>query len=199
MPASDVAHSASPTPYSATRLVVLTAPSGAGKTTIAKRLLAEVSGLRFSVSAATRPPRDHERDGVDYHFVTDARFREMIDAGDFLEWEEVYPGRFYGTPRSELDRGGVLLLDMDVKGALHVKEMFDGGALTIFIAPPSLDVLGQRLLARGTETEKTLYIRLARARDEMTFAPRFDHLVVNEILDAAVAETLALVRSYLAQ
>lgn len=183
------------------RLVVLTAPSGAGKTTIAHRLLAEVDGLRFSVSATTRPPRPHEREGVDYHFVSAEGFQALIDTGALLEWEEVYPGRFYGTPAHELDRvppGGALLLDVDVKGALHVKALYGDRVLTVFVAPPSLAVLEDRLRTRGTETEKTLALRLARARDEMLYAPRFDRVVVNADLDAAVAETLGLVRAFLA-
>jgi guanylate kinase len=185
----------------APRVVVITAPSGAGKTTIARRLLAQIPGLRFSVSATTRPPRPHEQDGVDYHFVSVEDFHRLKDEGALIEWEEVYPGRFYGTPHAELARltpGGALLLDVDVKGALHIKELFGANALTIFVAPPSLAVLEERLRARGTETDKTLHIRLAWARDELTYAPRFDHVVVNERLDTAVAETLALVRSFLA-
>ncbi len=182
------------------RLVIVTAPSGAGKTTIAHRLLAALPRLRFSVSATTRAPRAHERDGVDYHFVTADAFHKMLRDDALLEWEEVYPGRFYGTPREELDRvpeGGALLLDVDVKGALHLKQLFGDRALTLFIAPPSLAVLEERLVRRGTETEKTLAIRLARARDEMGYAGHFDAVVVNEHLETAVDETLARVRLFL--
>lgn len=182
------------------RIVVVTAPSGAGKTTIAHRLLAAIPELRFSVSATTRPPRAHERDGVDYHFVDGPAFEALRAADALLEWEEVYPGRFYGTPRAELARvapGGALLLDVDVKGALHVKDLFGADALTLFIAPPSLAVLEARLRARGTESEKTLAVRLARARDELAYADRFDHVVVNERLEEAVEETLTRVRTFL--
>lgn len=181
-------------------IIALTAPSGAGKTTIAHRLLAAVPGLRFSVSATTRPARPHERHGVDYYFVGPERFRELAAAGALLEYEEVYPGRFYGTLVSEVERAlqtGSVLLDVDVKGALHVKKLYGDRALTIFIAPPSLDVLEARLRARNTETETTLAARLDRARDELTYAPRFDHTVVNDGLEDAVAETLRLVRSFL--
>ncbi len=181
-------------------IIALTAPSGAGKTTIAHRLLAAVPGLRFSVSATTRPPRAHEQHGVDYHFVGGERFRELAAAGAFVEFEEVYPGRFYGTLLSEVERAlltGSVLLDVDVKGALNVKKLYGDRALTIFIAPPSLETLEARLRARNTETEATLATRLERARTELAYAPRFDHTVVNDSLEVAVAETLNLVHSFL--
>lgn len=180
------------------RFVVLTAPSGAGKTTIARRLLAALPGLRFSVSATTRPPRDGEVDGRDYHFVSPERFQAMIEAGELIEWQEVYAGRYYGTPRAELARDGrALLLDIDVKGARNIKRLYGRDVLTLFVAPPSLAALEARLRARGTETEETLHARLGRARAEMELADDFDHVVVNDDLDVAVAETLALVTAYL--
>lgn len=181
-------------------IIALTAPSGAGKTTIAHRLLAAVPGLRFSVSATTREPRPHERNGVDYHFITPERFRELAAAGALLEYEEVYPGRFYGTLLAEVERAlqtGSVLLDVDVKGALNVKKLYGDHALTLFIAPPSIEVLEARLRARNTETEASLATRLDRAREELTYAPRFDHTVVNDVLEDAVAETLTLTRSFL--
>ena len=185
------------------KLLVLTAPSGAGKTTIARRLMAEVPGLRFSVSATTRPPRDGEVEGVHYHFLTPGEFSERLDAGDFLEHEEVYPGRFYGTLRPELEKlateAGVraVVLDIDVKGALNVKRLYGDAARTLFVAPPSLAALAARLDARGTEDATQRAVRLERAKLEMAYAPEFDAVVVNDDLDTAVAEAVGLVRAFL--
>lgn len=179
---------------------MLTAPSGAGKTTIARRVLQEVPELRFSTSATTRPPRAHERDGVDYYFMPEERFRALIREGAFLEYEEVYPGRLYGTLRSEVDRTSgtrPILLDIDVKGALNVKRIYGEEALALFVRPPSLQVLRERLRRRATETEATLRERLGRAAMELDQADRFDAVVVNDNLDEAVAETLRHVRSFL--
>ena len=184
------------------KLLVLTAPSGAGKTTLARRLMAEVPGLRFSVSATTRAPREKERDGVDYHFLTPEAFAEAVRRGDFLEYEEVYPGRFYGTLRPALDAlaaapgTAAVVLDVDVKGALNVKRLYADRALALFIAPPSLEELAARLRTRGTETEAAIATRLARAEMEMGHAHAFDRVVVNDDLERAVAETVALTRSF---
>lgn len=182
------------------KIVVLTAPSGAGKTTIARALLREIPSLHFSVSATTRPPRPNEQDGVHYHFVSEAQFRSYIDDGALLEYEEVYPGRFYGTLRTEVDRAtedGHVLLDVDVKGALNVKRLYGDRALTVFVRPPSLDVLAERLQRRATETESTLAMRLETARHEIEYAGCFDAIVVNDDLDRAVADALAYVRTFL--
>ena len=182
------------------KIVILTAPSGAGKTTIAGRVLQELPALRFSTSATTRAPRPHEQDGVDYHFMSEERFRELIREGALLEYEEVYPGRFYGTLHSEVDRSSAaqpVLLDIDVKGARSVKEIYGEEALAIFIRPPSLQALGERLRGRATETEATLRERLGRAAMEMEQAERFDAVVVNDHLEEAVAETLRIIRSFL--
>ena len=184
------------------RLVVLTAPSGAGKTTIARRLMDEVEGLRFSVSATTRSPRTGETDGVHYHFLPLGTFVERLEAGDFLEHEEVYPGRFYGTLRPELERLAAapdvraVILDVDVKGALAVKGLYGDRALTLFVAPPSLDALADRLAARGTETEGQIATRLDRAQMELAHADAFDAVVVNDDLDVAVGETVGHVRRF---
>ena len=185
------------------KLLVLTAPSGAGKTTIARRLMDEVPGLRFSVSATTRPARPGEEDDVHYHFLTLGEFSERLEAGEFLEHEEVYPGRFYGTLRPELEALAAqadvraVVLDIDVKGAVNVKRLYGDAALTLFVRPPSLAALAARLRARGTETPDRVAERLERAKMEVSMAPEFDAVVVNDDLDTAVAETVALVRAFL--
>ena len=184
-------------------LIVLTAPSGAGKTTIARRLMAEVPGLVFSVSATTRSAREGEVDDVHYHFLTLGAFAERLAAGDFLEHEEVYPGRYYGTLRPELEAlaarpdVAAVILDIDVKGAVNVKRLYGDHALTLFVAPPSLAALEDRLYSRGTETEAQVAMRLERAQMEMDYAPQFDTVVVNDDLDTAVEETVAAVRAFL--
>lgn len=183
------------------KIVVLTAPSGSGKTTIARRVLEAIPEMRFSVSATTRSPRPHEREGIDYYFVSPERFRALVAEGELLEHEEVYPGRFYGTLRSEVERLAErvpVLLDIEVKGALNVKRLFGDEALVLFIRPPSLEALEARLWARGTETPTSLRQRLERARGEIAFADRFDAVIVNDDLDRAVEETLQRVRSFLA-
>ena len=185
------------------KLLVLTAPSGAGKTTIARRLMDRVPGLMFSVSATTRPPRPGEEDDVHYHFLSPDAFSARLATGDFLEHEEVYPGRFYGTLRPELEalaaRPDVraVVLDIDVKGALNVKRIYGDAALTLFVAPPSLHALADRLHARGTESEDQVAVRLERAEMELATAPQFDVTVVNDDLDRAVEETTAHVQAFL--
>jgi len=182
-------------------MVLFAAPSGSGKTTLARRVMALCPNLRFSVSVTTRPPRAGERDGHDYHFVSPEAFRALIAQNAFIEFEEVYPGRFYGTPNSELKAaeaaGEILVLDLDVQGARRIKEKFGHDVLTLFIAPPSLEVLEARLRARGTETEDTLRTRLARAQFEMEQAAYFDKVIVNDVLERAVEETLSHLMAYL--
>ncbi len=182
------------------RIIVLTAPSAAGKTTIARRVLEAFPGMAFSVSVTTRPPRPGEQDGRDYHFVSREAFERMRAAGELLEYEEVYPGLFYGTPRSAVEaaaRTHPVLLDIDVKGALNVKQLFGDRALALFIAPPSLDTLEERLRRRGTETEASLRARLDRAREEMAYRDRFDAVIVNDDLERAVAEAIEQVGAFL--
>jgi guanylate kinase len=184
------------------KIIVLTAPSGAGKTTIAHRLLDAIPHLQFSVSATTRPPRENEVHGEDYFFLSEEQFEQRLDEGDLLEFEEVYPGRYYGTLRSEVRRKseeGPVLLDIDVKGALNVKKAFGEEAFALFIAPPSADELRRRLRKRGTEDPSSLQQRIERASLEMEAADRFDAVVVNDDLEPAVEETLRKVRQFLSE
>lgn len=185
------------------RIVVLTAPSGAGKTTIAKRVMETIPELRFSVSATTRARRSHERDGIDYHFIDLDRFQRYIDEGEMLEFEEVYPGRLYGTLRTEVEskaQDGSVLLDIDVRGAERIKDLYGDDALVIFVRPPSEDELERRLRNRATEDEDTIRVRLDRAKSELRFAAsdRCDVVVENDDLERAVEETLGVVRRFLA-
>lgn len=180
--------------------IVLTAPSGSGKTTIARAISKAIPELKFSVSATTRPPREDEIDGVHYHFFSDEAFKAAIDAGDFLEYEEVYPGRFYGTLFREIERideQGPVLLDIDVKGAMRMKAYAGDSALVLFIHPPSLETLKNRLLARGTESPEWLQRRIARAELELSYASKCDQVIYNDVLETAVAETLHAVQQFL--
>lgn len=170
--------------------VILAAPSGSGKTTIVKRLLAEMPVFKFSISATTRPARSTEKDGVDYHFISVDDFQAKIDDGEFIEWEMVYEGKYYGTLKSEIDRiyslQKVPLLDIDVVGAINIKNQYQGQALTVFIKPPSIAVLQQRLEHRGTDASDIIQERVAKAAHELSFEPAFDLVIVNDDLDTAV-------------
>lgn len=183
------------------KLVILSAPSGAGKTTIVRHLLATEPALAFSVSATTRPPREGEVHGGDYFFMSVEDFKGSIAAGEFVEWEEVYPGRFYGTLRSELERiwgeDRHALFDIDVEGGVRLKELYPTRALALFVSPPSMEVLEQRLRERGTEDPAALAVRVGKARKEMTYQDRFDAVVVNDDLDKACREAFSLVRRFL--
>ncbi len=186
------------------KIIVIAAPSGCGKSTIIKALFDEENAseldLRFSISATTREPRPGEKEGVNYYFMTEEAFRDAIVEGEFLEYEEVYPGRFYGTLRSEVDRiigeGHNVLLDIDVNGALGVKKIYGDRALTIFVRPPSVDELRRRLEARGTETPDVIDQRIDRAEYELSRSPMFDRVVVNDELDEAVRQTRNLVDGF---
>lgn len=184
------------------KCVIISAPSGAGKTTIVHHLLAQGLGLAFSVSATSRAKRAHEQDGRDYFFLEPEEFKARIAAGAFVEWEEVYAGQYYGTLRSEIDRiwseGHHPIFDVDVEGGLNLKKAFGADALALFVAPPSLAVLEERLHARGTESAESLQRRVDKATHELTYASRFDAVVVNDDLPRACSEALELVRTFLA-
>ncbi|MDR1344479.1 MAG: guanylate kinase [Tannerellaceae bacterium] len=183
------------------KLVILSAPSGAGKSTIISYLLRQDLGLSFSVSATSRLPRGQEREGREYYFLSPEQFRAGIEAGDFLEYEEVYPGRFYGTLKSEVrrmrDMGENVIFDVDVAGGCRIKEYYGEQALSVFIQPPSLDELRTRLEKRGTDGPEAIRSRMAKAEYEMGFASRFDVAIVNDDLEKALAETLATVKTFL--
>lgn len=180
------------------KIIVLSAPSGTGKSSIIKRLLDHPElRLGFSVSATSRAPRGTEQHGVEYYFITHDEFKQRAEAGDFVEWEEVYPGTCYGTLKSEVKRvteaGQNLIMDIDVKGGLNVKKCYGEQALTIFILPPSKEELERRLRGRGTDSEDTIRKRLDKADYELSFAPQFDIRVVNDDLDRAVEEVRSLI------
>lgn len=184
------------------KCIIVSAPSGAGKTTIVKHLLAQGLGLEFSVSATSRPRRIGEVDGKDYFFLTVDEFKGRIESGEFVEYEEVYPGRFYGTLRSELERiwnaGHHAIFDLDVIGGLDLKELYQTRALALFVKPPSLEHLERRLNDRNTETPETLRMRVEKATHELSYADRFDAVIVNDDRDRACAEAAQLVRTFLA-
>lgn len=183
------------------KLVIVTAPSGAGKTTIVRHLLSTFDNLVFSVSATTRSKRDYEVDGKDYYFISQADFRAHIVAGDFLEWEEVYDNQFYGTLKSEVSRIWDaqlhIIFDIDVKGALNIKNAYPQDSLAIFVKPPSPEVLFQRLIGRQTENAESLKKRLARAEEELGYENKFDHILVNDTLEHALEESERVVGEFL--
>lgn len=190
-------------PHATGRLIIVSAPSGAGKTTLVHHLLAQPAlGLRFSVSATSRPMRQGEVDGRDYHFISSEEFRQRVAHGDFLEWEEVYPGRLYGSLRSEVDsmlqHGHNVIFDVDVVGGLHIKKVYGPRALAVFIQPPSVEALRQRLEARNTEDAGTLAMRIGKATHELGYGPRFDAVVVNQDLARAKDEIVDRVAAFLA-
>ncbi len=181
---------------------MITAPSGSGKTTLVKRLLAACPNLEFSISACTRQPRAGETHAKDYYFYDEATFKNLIAEDAFIEWEMVYTGKYYGTLRSEILRireaNKYPLVDIDVKGALAIEEQFRKYALSIFIEAPSIEVLRQRLTARGTETAQSLEERVEKALHELTFAHRFDRIIINDDLDTATKELVTTVEAFIA-
>ncbi len=183
------------------KAIIVSAPSGAGKTTIVHRLLESGLPFGFSVSATSRPRRLNEVNGVDYFFLSPEEFMKKVKNGEFIEWEEVYENQYYGTLKSEIERiwqeKKHALFDVDVKGGISLKKYFGPQALAIFIKPPSLQALYERLQSRGTETEESLKKRMAKAEYELSFASRFDAVVENNILEEAVAEVYKLVVNFI--
>ncbi len=183
------------------KLIIFSAPSGTGKSTIISRLMEhEELHLAFSISCTSRPPRGTERNGVEYFFVSPDEFRAKIEAGEFLEYEEVYKDRYYGTLRSQVDKqlaeGQNVVLDIDVNGGCRVKEAYADRALSVFIQPPSVAELRRRLESRGTDAPEVIEQRLARAEFELGIAPKFDRIVVNDDLDTAVSKALRIVKDF---
>ena len=182
------------------KVIVIVAPSGAGKTTIAQRLLKEYPEIKFSVSATTRNPRENEDNGEDYYFLSDEEFDQKIRNEEFLEWEH-YSGNRYGTLRSEVDKlvesGYFPLLDIEVKGALNVQRLYNSDAISIFIEPPSMKELKNRLSKRGSETKESLQHRLKRAEMELDYADRFDYSVVNDDLEEAYTEVKNIIEPFI--
>ena len=183
------------------KAIIICAPSGAGKTSIVRYLLDALPYLAFSVSACSRPKRGDETDGKDYYFLTADEFRSRIEAGGFVEWEEVYPGSYYGTLKSDLERiwieGRVPVFDVDVKGGLSLKTWFGSDALAIYIKPPSIEALENRLKNRGTETEETLRKRIERAEFELGFASKFDFAIINDNLERACKDAVEAITGFL--
>lgn len=184
------------------KLIIFAAPSGSGKTTIVKHLLALGMNLSFSVSATTRPKRENEHHGKDYFFLTQEEFKQQISAGAFLEWEEVYEGTYYGSLKTEVDKelqeGKNILFDVDVVGASNIKKIYGNQALAIFIKPPSIDILKERLLIRNTESEHTLQRRIGKAEYELTFEDQFDITIINENILDAQEEAKLIIQNFIA-
>jgi guanylate kinase len=183
------------------KLIILSAPSGSGKTTIVHHLLQRGLPLEFSVSACTREPRENETDGKDYYFISVDEFKNRIKNKEFIEWEEVYPGKFYGTLKNELDRiwknGKNVLFDVDIAGGLNLKKQFGSNALAIYVRAQSIEELEKRLRKRGTDSDADIRTRLKKAREEMTYEKKFDLVLVNVDLDTAVKKAFEAVNKFL--
>ncbi|MBR5830652.1 MAG: guanylate kinase [Tidjanibacter sp.] len=185
------------------KLIIFSAPSGSGKTTIVRRLMEIVEGLEFSVSATSRAPRGVEQDGQDYYFLSGEEFDKRIAEDAFVEWEEVYAGTKYGTLRSELERiwskGHTILFDVDVKGGVRLKDIFGEQALSIFVMPPSIEELRRRLEGRATDTPEKIEQRIGKAAEEIGYAERFDLTIINDDLEAAVEQVRRVVEKFIAE
>ena len=183
------------------KVLIFSAPSGSGKSTIVNHILGLHPEIEFSVSATSRPPRGQEQDGVEYYFLSVEEFRRRIEADQFGEYEQVYEGRYYGTLKSEVERiwakGHVIIFDVDVKGGVNLKKYFGDKALSVFIQAPSVEELKRRLIARNTDTPEAIAERVAKAAEEMTYAPKFDVVLINDNLDKAYAEAEKMVDDFL--
>ena len=185
------------------KVLIFSAPSGSGKSTVVNHILGGHKGIEFSVSATSRPPRGEEKDGVEYFFYSADIFRLLVRDDKFVEFEEVYPDRFYGTLKAEVNRiwarGNVIIFDVDVKGGVNLKKYFGDQALSVFIQAPSVEVLRERLVKRGTDSPEDIEKRVAKAAEEMTYAPQFDKVLINDDLATALAEADAMVDTFLAE
>lgn len=183
------------------KVIIFSAPSGSGKSTIVSHILKLHPEMEFSVSATSRAPRGQERNGIEYHFFTADEFRKMIAEDKFVEYEEVYAGSFYGTLKSEVqriwDKGHVIIFDVDVKGGVNLKKYFGNKALSVFIQAPSVEELRKRLVTRGTDSAEAIAKRVAKASEEMTYADKFDYILVNDDLQKAYAEAEKVVDDFL--
>lgn len=183
------------------KLIIFSAPSGSGKSTLVHYLLDQVPGFAFSISATSRAPRGAEKEGVDYYFLSAASFKERVERGEFLEWEEVYEGTYYGTLNSEVarswEKGDAVAFDIDVVGGLNLKKQFGDRALALFIQAPSVEELERRLIDRGTDSPEKIKQRIDKAAWEMTQAKGFDHIIINDDLDRAKAEAKELLKAFL--
>ena len=183
------------------RSIVISAPSGAGKSTIVGALLAKFPQLAFSISACSRPPRGQEQNGVHYYFLQPEQFKQKIEEGAFFEWEEVYTGMYYGTLQAELERiwseGKVVVFDVDVIGGIKIKQKLQDAALSIFIQPPSIAILEERLRKRQTDSEEKIQLRIAKAAEEMSHSSAFDHVVVNDDLTVAIEQIEQLILAFI--
>ena len=185
------------------KLIIFSAPSGSGKTTIVKELLKVFPQFEFSISATSRAPRGTEQNGVDYFFLTQEEFRQKVSEDAFVEWEEVYNGTCYGTLKSEMERiwskGNIIIFDVDVMGGINLKKIFGEVACSIFIMPPSVEVLRERLIGRATDSMETIEKRVAKAEFEISKAQKFDHVIVNDILSEAVEQTKQVISGFISK
>lgn len=183
------------------KLIIFSAPSGSGKTTIVRQILKEFLKLEFSISACSRNPREGEVNGKDYHFFTIDEFKRKIENNEFIEWEEVYKDHYYGTLKSEVDRiwdkGNHVIFDVDVVGGVNIKEQFPENSLAIFIEAPSIEILEKRLRKRGTESEEQIQKRINKIKQELKFAPKFDKIIINDNLEGAINETKMIINEFL--